>query len=141
MSFQIYLNGIGWTDHRVPAVLEAVKQYDERLYFDKHPVYGDWCVFIKMPHGQDSLPIMNYGREIPHPDDVMKRLYKADALRRGEEILDNMNRHNDDLRDQDRAIVDEAEWEAAEVIESFNHRIGETSYNRSLRKQDPKHRN
>lgn len=140
MGVQIFVRGLGMVDSECYAVHKAVNEYDARLSFERHPVFGDYCVFMKMPHGQDPLPVFNYGQSIPHHEDAVKRLHQADAVRRGEEILDNMNQHNEELRVQSALPAEHAEWELAEAMESAFHRENKTNYFRSLPKKDPKQR-
>jgi hypothetical protein len=107
-------------------VNDAVKEYDERLRFGFNQANGDWIVYILMPRdfdaayyieGQPVYPVLGVGTEIPHPEDILKRLYRADTLRNGEAILDKMNKDNDYLRKQRANEMAEFDEEMAERIE------------------------
>lgn len=100
-------------------VRKAVSEYDPNLSFGQNPQNGQWCIFLR--HGtmeassEGDFPILGF-REIPHPDDALKRLVQTDALRRGREILDEIDRRNAELRraqDAKHADVD------AQVAETF----------------------
>jgi hypothetical protein len=114
----------------------AVSEYDERLLFAQHPENFQWCVFIKMPSDYDGpdglvldgttkvVPILGFN-EIPHPDDALKRLYQADAVRWGSELLDDMNRRNADRKKELGREADDATGQAAEAVEWFRRNEGE----------------
>jgi hypothetical protein len=70
-----------------------------------------------------DLPILGFD-DIPSPDAVKKRLYESDALRRGDEILDSINKHNDEINQRFADAADEAAWEAAEYMEWFRRQDG-----------------
>lgn len=98
-------------------IQRAVEEYDERLVLARHNVTGDWVIFIKVD--RDTLyPVIGLGPELPtDPEEVQRRLYLADGQRRGTEILDQVNRHNDAIRKAKRDATDEAIGETAEHLE------------------------
>lgn len=139
----IYLPGRGVVNLTHRAVDEAVHAYDERLFAATHPHTGNDTIFVKMPPhfedgidigGQRCLPILAFPEGFPHTDDVLKRIYQADAVRRGDEILREIHRHNDRIKAEKEYESSERAGELAEVIASYRHRNGETPYHTSMRK-------
>lgn len=112
-----------WTppSYRFSGVAEArkaVQDYDQNLDFGFNEVTKQWCVYLKqgtMGASKDKdLPILGFNH-IPGRDEVQKRLYQSDALRRGHELLDQINRHNDELTktkqtDEDIQLAETLEW-------------------------------
>lgn len=138
MSATIYLPGRGVVDLEANRVDRAVHEYDERLSFARNEETGDYCIFIKMERGWDGpdagLPVLGFGKQIPHPEDALKRLYQADSLRRGNEILDDINRTNDDVHKQLDAAAHEGAGHYVEALESYMVHNGQTRHLRSLSK-------
>lgn len=129
------INGFSLTDLSVTKVDAAVREYDENLRFGRNEESGQWCVFL-VRRGEAPLPILGFD-DIPHPEDVAKRLYRADALRRGEEILDEINRHNRELEvaenAESEAQINEAVELAAEHAERLARTVGTLRYSKSFR--------
>lgn len=153
MSATMYVPGRGVVALGYRAVDAAVSEYDERLFAADHPHTGTPSIFIKMPpdtewqqgdglaiDGNRCVPVMAFPHGFPHTDEVLRRLHEADAVRRGHELLDHMNRANAALNEPARREAAERAGVVAEVTESAMHRIGKTSYYRSLAKLDPKQR-
>lgn len=132
---QIYLPGLGMVDPAVKRAHDAANEYDERLSFKQHE-NGQWAVFIAMPRGSDppELPVLGFGYEIPHPDEIKKRLYESDSVRHGNTLLDMMNRRNAELLKEQERGVREHIGDAAERIEHEVHKLGLTDYKKSFRK-------
>lgn len=109
------------------AVQDAVRQYDANLDFGKNEATGQWCVFLK--HGtmagskDNDLPILGFS-DIPHPDDVLKRLYQSDALRRGQEIVDDIQKHNDDLLAERESTYKDVDGNVAEHFAWGSRKMG-----------------
>ena len=137
MSSTIYIPGRGRVNLSAMKVDEAVREYDARLSFKMNNETHQWCIYISMPHGHSEVPVLGFP-DIPHPDDALKRLYRADALRHGEKILDDIDRNNKAIKDKLEYASSEASGQVAEVAESALHREGKTPYHRSLPKKDPK---
>lgn len=93
---------------------KAVNEYDSELHFGMNQKNGQWVIFMER-HGE-RIPILGFQR-IPHPDDALKRLYKADTRRHGSKILDDMNRENEELKKVARDKADDAVGETAEAFE------------------------
>jgi len=108
---------------------KAVQDYDPNLDFGFNEKTKQWCVYLRRgtmaASAEADLPILGFNR-IPGRDELHKRLYQSDALRRGHEILDEINKHNDDLLAGARD--DEATAELAEVLEWANRKEGQTRY-------------
>jgi len=112
---RIWLPGSGLVSLDIARVDRAVREYDENLRFGRNEDTGQWCVFL-VRRGHAPLPVLGFN-EIPHPDDALKRLYRADALRRGEEILDEMNRENEEMKRPFEDATREGVGVAAEAFE------------------------
>ena len=147
----IYLPGHGVVDLEARRINKVVNQYDERLFAARHPLTGDYAVFIKMSPaydgedgleiaGQRALPIMAFPNGFPHEDQVLGELHKRDAVRRGTEILDEIHRANEARKEPYRRAAADAAGAVAEAQTSFLHRYGHTPFHTSLRKRDPKQR-
>src|SRR4051794_1944803 len=85
---RLWMPGLNGADPRVRAVARAVSRYDEALRFGQHQVTGDWVVCI----GETGQPVFGFGRELPHPDDVERKLADKDIKRHGLQIMDGLRR-------------------------------------------------
>lgn len=101
-------------DRQVAAVSAVVREYDPELNFGKNESNGQWCIF--MEREGKRIPILGFDG-IPHPDDALKRLWKSDARRHGSRILDELNKHNTELRTQHEDAIQDAQGQIAEVAE------------------------
>jgi hypothetical protein len=116
-----------WTpsgyNSEVGKVRKAVSEYDPNLDFGRNDKTGQWCIFLK--HGTNAitaegdLPVLGF-REIPHPDDALRRLHQTDARRKGNEILDSINRHNENIRQGYEDKANNAGGQLAEVLQYIN---------------------
>lgn len=113
---------LGSVDVQTWRVSQALKEYDDRLVLARNEDNGQWCVFVRMPRGGDwpeLLPIFGL-TEPPHdprtldPEAVVRRVHRADALRQGEKILDDIVRANDAIR---HGFDEENQQRAAGVAE------------------------
>jgi len=98
--------------HRHRGAIEARKaaqEYDANLDFGFNEETQQWCVYLKQgtmaASEKKDFPILGF-RDIPAPDEVKRRLYQSDAFRRGLEIMDDLQRHNDDLTTYDHSDAD-----------------------------------
>ena len=111
-----------WTppSYRMRGTIEARKaaqDYDSNLDFGFNEDTRQWCVYLKkgtMAASADKdLPILGFA-QIPTREEVQRRLYQSDAFRRGMEIMDDLQRHNDDLEkdysDVDGQVAETFEW-------------------------------
>jgi len=122
----IYIPGHGemsWDEIRVD---RAVKEYDERLFFARNAETWDWCVYIKMPHGEPAYPVLGFGQIVPSTDVVLDKLYRGDTLRHGWKIFDEIQKSQEDYKKQFRVAADEATEESAEVVEHFLRQHGKS---------------
>ena len=85
-SERIWLPGQGVVDMAPMKVHRAVSQYDERLMFGRHE-NGDWCIFVKMPHGMTPRPVLGFGTELPTPEEAVRRADAANTRKHGEKLL------------------------------------------------------
>ena len=118
MSKSIYVPGVGQITPAAMRVHKAVSEYDERLYFAKNPVNNDWCVYMKMPHGEEPRIIHGFGYDVPEPGRVIDAIVNKDTLRQGDawyqkHIID----HNERLRREKAYAKDQQVWDAAERVE------------------------
>lgn len=99
---------------------QAVQDYDADLDFGLNQDTGQWCVFLKRGTNEltatKDLPVLGFNH-IPGRDEVQKRLYQTDALRRGREVLDEWNRHNDKLQAEKDAKIRDDDGHVAEMFE------------------------
>ena len=125
MGFATFVTGRGMVDSDVLAVDRAVSEYDERLYFDRNSETGDWCIFLKTIPSEPDIPVLGWDhQEIPSPEAALKRLYQADSLRQGEEILDGMKRRNRDAEEPFRRATEDAAGQTAEGFEWAFRKMG-----------------
>lgn len=122
MSAGIWLPGHGQVDLGVLRVDKFVSEYDERLRFGRNVETGQYCVYVCM-RGQDPLPIIGFN-EIPSNDVLARELYQRDALRRGREIIDDIQNTNDRIQAEKEKAAAEASEGVAEVLEWFNRSMG-----------------
>lgn len=94
---RIWLPGQGVVDLEPMRVHRAVNAYDERLMFgrindESHPGYGDWVIFVKMPHGEAPLPVLGFGKQIPTPEEAVRRADEANTRKHGQKLLDDFHK-------------------------------------------------
>lgn len=123
MGFATFVAGRGMVDSDVLSVERVINEYDERLYFDRNPETGQYCVYLKTVPSEPDLPIFGWDY-VPDGEAALRRIYQADALRHGEEILDQIDRANTEkTRPYDEA-VDEATGQLAEAFEWGFRKMG-----------------
>jgi len=114
-------------DRLAAAVSRAVAEYDDRLGFGINPDNGQWCVFMRQGSSEAArggdLPILGF-QTIPSPDEAIERLHRTDARKRGEEILNEINAHNEKIERKFADAADEAIGETVEYMEWFNRKLG-----------------
>lgn len=96
-SEKLWLPGQGVVDMGPMKVHRALQAYDERLLFGRindpnHPGYGDWCAFVKMPHGSKHpiLPVIGFGPEMPTAEEAVERCNAANTRRHGDKLLNDI---------------------------------------------------
>lgn len=123
MGFQTFVHGRGLVDSDVLAVDKALSEYDERLYFDRNFETGQWCAYLKTPANEPDLPVFGWDA-IPYPEDAIKRIWRADALRHGEEILHQIDRDNAERERPYVEAVNDAAGQVAEALEWGFRKMG-----------------
>lgn len=118
----IYIPGTGNVKLDEYRVHRALQEYDERLMFGRNEKTGDWCAFVKMPHGQAPMPVLGFGRTIPTPEEAVRRCYKADTKRHGSKIFDQMQAHNARIREAKEKATSEQAEVAAEILD-YGYRV------------------
>lgn len=113
----------------------AVREYDERLMFARNEQTGDWCVFIKMPKGEQPYPVLGFQDTIPEPHQAMERLMAADCMRHGNKIYDDVMRSQQKVKDDARKVADEARDESVEHIEFMMRQHGKSPIIKSFSKE------
>lgn len=126
----IWIPSKGDTNLAALRVDRAVNEYDEQLSFGQNNDTGQWCIFL-IRRGEAPLPVIGFN-EIPHPEDAIKRLVQADARRRGNEILDAMNRHNKQAEIEREAAAVEADKQLAETAEWALRMEGKTPHKKII---------
>ena len=113
---KLYIPGQGMVDLHLRRAMKAVEDYDDRLILARHEHTGDWVAFIQL--GPDRMfPVIGFGRELPHPDDIRRTLERADTHRHGDKILRQIQETNDRIQREKRAAATEAIEETAEYAE------------------------
>lgn len=130
----LYIPGRGSMDIRAWKVDQAVNAYDERLMFAKNEETGDWCVFVRMPSPNAPYPVCGFGYDIPEVEDVMFRIRKADTMRNGDIIYNDMIRSQEKYRADLKYKGDQATGESVEVVEHFMRKHGKSPVIKSFSK-------
>lgn len=130
----IWIPGKGEYDVRAYRVDKAVREYNERLSFERNPDTGDWCVYIRMPSPEPPVALMGFQDQIPEPDAVVKRLYETDSLRHGEKILNEVLKSQEMFKKHKEYLADEATGESAERIEHLMRKHGKSPVIKSYSK-------
>lgn len=130
----LYIPGRGSMDIRAWKVDQAVNAYDARLMFAKNEETGDWCVFVRMPSPNPPYPVCGFGYDIPEVEDVMFRIRKADTMRNGDVIYNDMIRSQEKYRADLKYKGDQATGESVEVVEHFMRKHGKSPVIKSFSK-------
>lgn len=126
---KIWLPGQGVVDLEARRVSEAVEAYDPRLFFGRieeegHPGYGDWVIFVKMPRGQDPIPVLGFQYQIPTPAEAVRRAHAANTKAQGTAILEAVERDYKEQQKRQAAAENELNEEYAELMASGLRRQG-----------------
>ncbi len=129
----ILVPGRGLVNLDALIVDRAVKEYDERLSFGYNPQNEDWVVYIKLPRdyqgawyqieGENVMPVLGVGKGVPSPEIVTRKLYETDAWRNGEEMYNNMLKHNEKIKASQQAQADHLNLEVAERLASVKQKL------------------
>ena len=116
---KIYIPGRGSVDSDVYKVDAAVRQYNERLSFKLNEDTQDYCIFMRMPRPEPDLPILGFGRTVPHPDAACKKLWESDTMIHGDKILNDILKSQEEFKKAKRYAADQASADSAERVEKF----------------------
>jgi len=133
---KIYIPGRGTVDSDVYKVDAAVRQYNERLSFKLNEDTQDYCIFMRMPYPEPDLPILGFGREIPHPDLACKKLWESDTMIHGDKILKDILKSQEDFKNAKRYAADQASADSAERIEHVMRMKGDSPVIKSFSKKE-----
>ena len=125
----IWLPGQGVVDLEARRVSAAVEAYDPRLFFGRiteegHPGYGDWVIFVKMPHGEPPVPVLGFQYQIPTPEEAVRRAHAANTRAHGDQLLRLVEADHAKMKEQQEKAADELNEELVELMESGIHRMG-----------------
>jgi hypothetical protein len=133
---KIYIPGRGSVDSNVYKVDAAVRQYNERLSFKLNEDTQDYCIYMRMPYPEPDLPILGFGREIPHPDLACKKLWESDTMIHGDKILNDILKSQEDFKNAKRYAADQATEDSAERIEHVMRMKGDSPVIKSFSKKE-----
>lgn len=113
---RLYIPGQGYVDLHLRRAMKVVSDYDDRLILARHEHTGDWVAFVQL--GPDRMfPVIGFGKELPHPDDIRRELERHDTRRHGDKILRQIQETNDRIQREKRKSVDLAIEEASEFAD------------------------
>ena len=133
---KIYIPGRGSVDSGVYKVDAAVRQYNERLSFGLNEDTQEYCIFMRMPHPEPTLPILGFGREVPHPDVACKKLWESDTMIHGDKILKDILKSQDEYKKMLRYNSDQASADSAERVEHLMRMNGDSPVIKSFSKEE-----
>lgn len=144
---QIWLpTSSGMVDLRVWRLNEAAKEYDPRLMVGRNEHNGYWTVYITTGPLTPPHPVLALDRDeakLPDSEGLKRKLYQMDTVRHGQKMLDDMNRHNEELKYEKWGYAaDQATDEMAEVFawgtSRMTNDIGKKRI--SIKMNEPAHR-
>lgn len=113
---KLYIPGQGLVDLHLRKAMKVVEDYDDRLILARHEHTGDWVAFIQL--GPDRMfPVIGFGKELPHPDEIHRILEQSDTHRHGDARLREIQQANDRIQREKRKAADDAIEEAAEYAD------------------------
>lgn len=101
----------------VVAAKRAVETYNENLTLGKHLLTGDWCIWLKQGPDKPPYPVIGLGPQLPSPEVISDRLYRADTRIHGDKILTDMLKSNETYEREQRYASEQATSIAAEAYE------------------------
>lgn len=117
MNLYIPGAGGGMVDLAFKRAERAVKNYDDNLILAKHEHTGDWVAFVEIPATDNMFPVIGFGKELPHPDEIRAILERHDTRRHGDKLIRQIQENNDRIQRELRAAGDEATERAVEAAE------------------------
>jgi hypothetical protein len=133
---KIYIPGRGSVDSGVYKVDAAVRKYNERLSFKLNEDTQEYCIYMRMPRPEPDLPILGFGREVPHPDAACKKLWESDTIIHGDKILKDIHKSQEDFKNAKRYAADQATEDSAERIEHVMRMKGDSPVIKSFSKKE-----
>ena len=133
---KIYIPGRGSVDSDVYKVDAAVRQYNERLSFGLNEDTQEYCIFMRMPYPEPVLPILGFGREVPHPDAACKKLWESDTMIHGDKILNDILKSQEEYKAALRYNADQATEDSAERVEHLMRTKGDSPVIKSFSKKE-----
>lgn len=133
---KIYIPGRGSVDSDVYKVDAAVRQYNERLSFKLNEDTQEYCIFMRMPRPEPDLPILGFGRSVPHPDAACKKLWESDTMIHGDKILKDILKSQDEYKKMLRYNSDQASADSAERVEHLMRMNGDSPVIKSFSKEE-----
>lgn len=131
---KIYIPGRGSVDSDVYKVDVAVRKYNDRLSFGLNEDTQEYCVFMRMPRPEPDLPILGFGRMVPHPDAACKKLWESDTMIHGDKILNDILKSQEDYKNMLRYNSNQASADSAERVEHLMRMNGDSPVIKSTRK-------
>jgi hypothetical protein len=121
----IYIPGRGKLSFSELAAAKAVEEYDADLVLGQRNDTSEWVVFIKNgPINGEPFPVLGLGFELPAPEKIKEKLYRADTKRHGGKIVEAVERHNERLRKEYRDRASDGAGQAAEAFEWAHRQMG-----------------
>ncbi len=126
----IWLPGAGVVPQDVRTAQQAIEAYDERLELGRNERNGEWVVLWKDAVDGAPYPVMGLGTTLPGYEEIQRILWKGDTIRRGGEVIADVNRRNAARRKEGQDALSDRAGEVAEALEHAFRRMGKTSYSR-----------
>lgn len=126
----IWLPGAGMVPAHIRTAQQAVEAYDSRLELGFDERNNQWVVLWKDAVDGAPYPVLGLGYELPSYEEIQRLLYMGDTVRRGGDVVRDVNRRNEKRKAESRAEASDRAGEVAEALEHAFRRMGKTSYNR-----------
>ena len=126
----IWLPGAGLVPAHIRTAQQAIEAYDSRLELGFDERSGIWCVLWKDAVDGAPYPVLGLGRELPGYEEIQRLLWTGDTVRRGGDVIKDVNRRNAERKATADAAAHDRAGEVAEHLEHTFRRMGKTSYNR-----------
>src|SRR3954466_3782466 len=123
---------LGMVDSIIMRLDNAAREYDDKLFLDRHKDTGEWCVYIHVERPQPPYPVFSLGKTLPTVPELIDRLRKTDSHR--QDIRAEMNRANAAIVAEIDAKTREEIGKAAEAVEYIARKQNMMADNTSRRK-------
>jgi len=118
---ELWVPGYGNVPVGMSAAAQAVNEYDPDLAIGQDERNGDYVVLLKRGPGGTAFPVLGLGPTLPAPEEIKRRLYKADTRRRAREIVADIERVNERKRQELRRQTSDGAGEVAETMDTALH--------------------